>query len=208
MRNLLKRFVPHSTRTRKMQSNNTTEDHQLIRTVLDESLVPVAEAFENTEDGNLPEDVIKLGRVFIEFRAIFESKEIRLSTINGDSRAEMARCARPILDYLKNHQDNAVLPGRQLEVSATYLYDFAQKHIAASGEETERLRQAYEGLMEDLKDKQKPTNTQHNKMGDGSISNQFVARNQYNNSGHGFQMIGGNIRSFNQADGQGRNPSA
>ncbi|CAN9367412.1 unnamed protein product [Alternaria alternata] len=166
-----------------MQSNNTTEDHQLIRTVLDESLVPVAEAFENTEDGNLPEDVIKLGQRWL-------AVHVRSSITSRTTKT------------------TPVLPGRQLEVSATYLYDFAQKHIAASGEETERLRQAYEGLMEDLKDKQKPTNTQHNKMGDGSISNQFVARNQYNNSGHGFQMIGGNIRSFNQADGQGRNPSA
>jgi hypothetical protein len=192
-----------------MQSNSTTGDHQSVRTALDEDVTPVAEAFGNTEDRDLPENVKKLGRIFIEFQAIFENKEIRLSTIDGDERAKMARCTRPILDYLKNDQNNAVLPGRQLEVSAKYLYNFAQKYIVASDEETERLCQEYEDLMEDLKDKQKPTNAQQNKMGNGSISNQFNARTQYNNAGHGFQIIGSNnMRDFHQADSQGRNPSA
>jgi hypothetical protein len=191
MRNLFKRFVPHSTPTKIMTSNSSTKDDQQIQKISDEYLTPIVKISENAEDGYFPENVTKLCRIFVEFRAIFESiesKEIRLSTTNDQLRAKMDRYASPILEYLKNYQAGQALPRNQLEESANYFCQFAQNDIKATFEETKRLRQAYEGLMRGLNAEQRPTNAQHNySMGTGA---QFIASNQNNNSGSGFQFNG------------------
>jgi hypothetical protein len=89
-----------------MTSNSSTKDDQQIQKISDEYLTPIVKISENAEDGYFPENVTKLCRIFVEFRAIFESiesKEIRLSTTNDQLRAKMDRYASPILEYLKNY---------------------------------------------------------------------------------------------------------
>ncbi|KAH8624471.1 hypothetical protein IG631_21210 [Alternaria alternata] len=189
-----------------MASESTTGNDQLVRDILDGFLAPVVEILEDTDDGDLPEEVRTFGRILKEFKLVFESKEIRLSTTGDELRENIGSHICPFLDYLKNYQENEAPHRNQLETSAAYLYRLAQVNIILSYEERKPLRQAYQSLVKDFNVGPQPKNAQHNKMGSGAKSNQFVARNQYNNSGHGFQMIG-NIRNFNQGDGQGRTPS-